>query len=235
MKAADWLVLRNADHVGRRVRLRGSPQIGNLGALRIGDDVQIDSLPVRTHLCVGAGGELVLADGASLAHGVGITAASSVHVGEGARIGAFSMVLDTDFHDAGDHHAPGASSPIRIGAGAILGPRVTVLRGARIGNGARVAAGSVVSGDVPAGAIVSGNPARVQAGRVQASSVAEIVQRVFALPSLPGPSDGPHSIAAWDSLGALRLLIALEESAGRKLREADLARAGSVADLDRLV
>jgi acetyltransferase-like isoleucine patch superfamily enzyme len=41
-----------------------------------------------------------------------------------------------------------------IGIGAI------VLKGVRIGRGARVGAGSVVTGDIPAGVYVAGNPAR---------------------------------------------------------------------------
>ena len=219
---------------GRRVRLRGQPQIDDLGPLRVGDDVQIDSLPVRVHLSVGVRGELVIADGARIGHGVGITAIRSVHIGEGAVVGPFSMIHDTDFHDAGNHEASGSEAPIVIGAGAVLGPRVTVLRGSRIGQCARVEGGSVVSGVVPPRSVVSGHPARPQGAIAGRLGAAEIVQRVFSLPSLPGPADGPHSIPAWDSLGALRLLLALEETSGRKLRESDLARASTVADLERL-
>jgi acetyltransferase-like isoleucine patch superfamily enzyme len=44
---------------------------------------------------------------------------------------------------------------VRIGIGAII------LKGARIGEGARIGAGAVVTADVPAGASVAGNPARI--------------------------------------------------------------------------
>jgi acetyltransferase-like isoleucine patch superfamily enzyme len=40
---------------------------------------------------------------------------------------------------------------------------VTLLRGARIGPGAVVGAGAVVDFQVPAGAVVAGNPARIVA------------------------------------------------------------------------
>jgi acetyltransferase-like isoleucine patch superfamily enzyme len=43
-----------------------------------------------------------------------------------------------------------------------LGIGSIVLKGVRIGAGARVAAGSVVTADVPAGAHVAGNPARIE-------------------------------------------------------------------------
>lgn len=48
-----------------------------------------------------------------------------------------------------------------IEAGAIIGANATLLPGIRIGANALVGAGSVVTHDVPAGAVVVGNPARV--------------------------------------------------------------------------
>jgi non-ribosomal peptide synthetase-like protein len=49
---------------------------------------------------------------------------------------------------------------IRIGAGATVGARSTLLPGARIGKGAEIAAGSTVGGAIPAGQQWAGSPAR---------------------------------------------------------------------------
>lgn len=51
--------------------------------------------------------------------------------------------------------------PTLVKRGASIGSSVTVLCGVTIGEGAMIGAGSVVTKDVPPGAVVAGNPARV--------------------------------------------------------------------------
>jgi acetyltransferase-like isoleucine patch superfamily enzyme len=53
------------------------------------------------------------------------------------------------------------TKPISIGSDVWIGTRATVLPGVTIGDGAVVGAMAVVANDVPAGAVVVGNPARV--------------------------------------------------------------------------
>lgn len=57
--------------------------------------------------------------------------------------------------------APGAVVLARaeLGAGCFIGGHATIAEGVRVGNGATVGAGAVVERDVPAGAVVKGNPA----------------------------------------------------------------------------
>jgi maltose O-acetyltransferase len=57
-------------------------------------------------------------------------------------------------------HFPPVAAPVIIGRGSFLGANVTVLPGVRIGEGSFVAAGSVVTADVPAHTLVGGIPAR---------------------------------------------------------------------------
>jgi acetyltransferase-like isoleucine patch superfamily enzyme len=55
---------------------------------------------------------------------------------------------------------PAMAAPVVIEQGAFLGANVTVLAGVRIGSRSFVAAGSVVTADVPPGTLVAGVPAR---------------------------------------------------------------------------
>jgi acetyltransferase-like isoleucine patch superfamily enzyme len=59
-------------------------------------------------------------------------------------------------------HFPALAKPVLIEQGAFLGANVTVLAGVRIGARSFVAAGSVVTADVPEATLVAGVPARVR-------------------------------------------------------------------------
>lgn len=84
-----------------------------------------------------------------------------ITIGDGALIG-HNVVLATINHDfdparRGDNHP----APIVIGKRVWIGANATVLPGVRIGDGAVVGAGAVVTKDVPPCTIVGGIPARI--------------------------------------------------------------------------
>jgi acetyltransferase-like isoleucine patch superfamily enzyme len=66
--------------------------------------------------------------------------------------------------------------PIAIGSDVWIGARTIVLDGAEIGDGAIVAAGSVVSGTIPPYAIVGGVPARVIRYRFDEDVVTQLLE-----------------------------------------------------------
>jgi acetyltransferase-like isoleucine patch superfamily enzyme len=86
-----------------------------------------------------------------------------VAIGDRTYIGHDVTLLTVDHEIASGKQRCGdpQAGPITIGSGAWLGSKVIVLPGVTIGDGAVVAAGAVVTRDVPANALVGGVPARV--------------------------------------------------------------------------
>lgn len=70
----------------------------------------------------------------------------------------------TGSHEVGSAHrraGMGWAKPIHIEDGCWIGTRASLLGGVRVGRGSIVAAGSVVTGDVPENCLVGGVPARL--------------------------------------------------------------------------
>lgn len=107
-------------------------------------------------------GAVVAVDG-QLDAGSRLVAATRITVETGARLGPDCVVVDadpvTDDVERPVREQGLTAAPVRIGAGALLGPRVAVLRGVVVGAGATVLAQSVCTRDVPAGREVGGTPA----------------------------------------------------------------------------
>lgn len=145
------------------------------GTLEIGAGVKINtrvsSNPVigrtRTSLMVMAPGARMMIGAHVGMSGVCICAANSVEIGERTIIGADALITDTDFHSPlpdgrWSNDAAGASAPVVIGKGCFIGARAIILKGVTIGDGAVVAAGALVTRDVPAEHLAIGNPAVVK-------------------------------------------------------------------------
>ncbi|MEM6407339.1 MAG: acyltransferase [Pseudomonadota bacterium] len=77
-----------------------------------------------------------------------------VHIGAQSYVALQAMVLTHD-------RTRGLYVHTRIGRNCFIGARSVILPGVRVGDGSIVAAGAVVTRDVPADCIVGGNPARV--------------------------------------------------------------------------
>ena len=56
---------------------------------------------------------------------------------------------------------PASAEPVRVGDNVLIGANAVVIEGVQIGNGSVVAAGAIVTTDVPENVVVAGVPARV--------------------------------------------------------------------------
>ncbi len=109
------------------------------------------------------GAEISIGSGAQIMNGCELIAVQKITIGPRCLLGPGCLLMDSDFHQVHpDRRAePGRTAPIHLEENVWLGARVMVLKGVRVGRDAIVAAGAVVTKDVPAGGIVAGNPARV--------------------------------------------------------------------------
>lgn len=158
---------------GKFVRTLGKPLVRGGGRITMGDNVAIWSVFERTKLLVRRGGSLTIGANTRI-NGAHIGVSNEVVIGSNVRIAPYSLILDNDFHDLQDRKKEGKTAPIIIEDHAWIATRATVLKGVRIGKGAIVATGAVVTKDVPPYSIVAGVPARV-IKKLQLASAEEVV------------------------------------------------------------
>lgn len=104
-------------------------------------------------------GHLIL-HGGFINENVKIFCGSTIEIGKGAKIGNDVIIRSCDGHYLMDDNYQ-ISKPINIGNNVWIGQRSIILKGVTIGDGSIIAAGSVVTKDVPNHCIVAGNPAKV--------------------------------------------------------------------------
>lgn len=171
-----YLSLSRDFEIGKHARIRGLPivSMSHLSSIKIGDHAYLISRSRNTALGVNHPVVLrtlkktaVISIGNHFrASGAILCAADSISIGDRVMMGANVTVADTDFHsfNAGVRFSEHDLSEARearvvIGNDVYLGMNAIVLKGVTIGDAAIVGAGAVVTRDVPAGAIVAGNPA----------------------------------------------------------------------------
>ncbi len=147
-----WLWRGRAQHIGRGVRFYGHVTL--LGAEQIS-----------------------IGDWTSLNEGVLISSRGAVSIGNGVRISARAMIisgaLDTQVPEGERLHF---DEPIYVEDGVWIGAGAIILHGVRIGKDSVVAAGCVVTSNVPPRVMVAGVPARVIKHLEPTTSASEALQ-----------------------------------------------------------
>lgn len=129
-------------------------------------------LTVNGNFSIHSGAHVALAEGAQLTLGSGyinrhvrINCFHDISIGKGVAISERVTMWDSDAHHiVRDGYS--SEAPISIGDHVWIGTNAVILKGVSIGDGAVIAAGSVVTKDVPARSLVAGVPAKVIRGDV---------------------------------------------------------------------
>ncbi len=129
--------------------------IGKGGWLRAGN-CQFYS---GVRLEVGQKGALIIGNGTYLNRNTLIVCEERVEIGENCKIAWDVIIMDSDLHPV--NQAPLKNKPVIIGDHVWIGCRSIILKGVSIGEGAIIAAGSVVTKNVPARTIYGGSPAKL--------------------------------------------------------------------------
>jgi acetyltransferase-like isoleucine patch superfamily enzyme len=126
---------------------------------------------------VGPGGRIEIGDHCRFEEAV-LVSELAIRIGSRVVIGWRVTIVDSDFHPldpeeriadtiacsplaGGQPRRAFACRPVVIEDDVLIGPTAAILKGVRVGAGAVVEAGAVVTRDVPTRARVLGNPARV--------------------------------------------------------------------------
>jgi serine acetyltransferase len=138
------------------------------GDLIVGDDVLVDgkcsfSFAAR----FSDQPTLIIGDATGIGHGCSFTIGKKITIGRHCRIAGHVWIFDSPGHPAdpvarmaGSPPADDEVRPVVIEDNVWIGERAIIMPGVTIGQGSLVAAGSVVTTNVPPNTMVAGNPAR---------------------------------------------------------------------------
>lgn len=120
---------------------------------------------VPTHYTIHAGSFITVCKNSTLVlqagfinENVQITCGDRIEIGEGTAIARDVIIRSFDGHNI---DGSPLSAPIKIGNHVWIGQRAMILKGVTIGDGAVIAAGAIVTKDIPAGCLAAGVPAKV--------------------------------------------------------------------------
>jgi UDP-2-acetamido-3-amino-2,3-dideoxy-glucuronate N-acetyltransferase len=161
MQTASYLSVADDVRLGQNVRLSN---FVNLYGCEIGDDTRIGAF-VEVQRDAQVGRRCKISSHSFICSGV--TIEDEVFIGHGVVFINDRRPRATNSDGALKDDRDWLMERTRIKRGAALGSGAVIMCGVTVGEGALIGAGAVVTRDVPAGAIVAGNPARVRAQAAQ--------------------------------------------------------------------
>lgn len=106
------------------------------------------------------GGNLEIGENVFMNHNVSITCLDNIRIGDGVTIANNVVIVDHDHKFSANSEKLFSMKPITISSRVWIGANSVILKGIEIGDGAVIAAGSVVTHSVEKHTLVAGVPAR---------------------------------------------------------------------------
>lgn len=134
------------------------PVVHGGGTTRIGR-LRISGRAARAEIGAKPGAQLTIGHRVGVNQGISLVAEVSITIGDYTRIGDHVAVYDSSYHPV-EEGGEVRRAPVTIGHNVWIGRAAIILPGVTIGDHSVVAAGSVVTKDVPARTLVAGSPAK---------------------------------------------------------------------------
>lgn len=168
---------------GKRMKVYDRVFIKGKGNISIGDDFEFTSGSNLNPICRNMRGTLYVPKKDSrinIGNNVSISSAciwakESITIGNHVSVGGDCLIMDCDVHSTdfmsrrqevmpGNHVDDSLSAPVVIEDDVWIGARCMILKGVHIGARSVIAAGSIVTKDIPADVVAGGNPCKVIKG-----------------------------------------------------------------------
>lgn len=132
------------------------PKIINKGGQLIAANCQFYS---GIRIEIGKNGSISIGNGTYINRNTLIISEQQVSIGRDCKISWDVIIMDSDLHPLKSQEIQ--NKPVFIEDNVWIGCRSIILKGVRIGKNSIIAAGSIVTKDIPPGVIVGGNPVRI--------------------------------------------------------------------------
>lgn len=169
---------------GKNMQVFNKVYIKGYGKIKIGDNFIFTSDEAINPICRNIQGcfatitqesEIIIGDNVGISSAC-IWAQKSINIGNNVNIGGDCLIIDSDAHphdfikrrreyaytvDQETFFKEIPSAPITIDNDCWIGARCIILKGVHIGARSIIAAGSIVTKDIPSDCIAAGNPAKI--------------------------------------------------------------------------